>query len=362
MDFFKHKRRAEAAVNGGVWWLILMLDFFVFSTIYYGMFVNSQQVISPTDVVPYTCEEMVIDKKWDTENAIEKISNLTIYEFNVGWIDHQKPVDGICRSLLDLVEQIQGDKGLVALMNQRKQLERQYNEQDAYQKQVNPSAKMKLSEITSIDQTLKQQPLIQSFFKALTDAQAQSQVLETSLKSLRAFYPVKVFISNMLYLLPLFGLFCFWYIHSLRRNKNLSIVISAHMIVLSFIPILQKMMAFLYDMLPLHWLKDLVLFLFKWDLVASWFYLLIGLGIGLAFIMIYFIQVKLKSAKVLQHKRLARGGCVECGIKMPGGRDYCPFCGAFQKMECGMCHELTEKAGSFCTCCGQKLAEDKVVR
>jgi len=186
--------------------------------------------------------------------------------------------------------------------------------------------------------------------------EGRRDLLVKDLKKLEQWYPFKELLWQLLFLLPLFIVFYLWGVRSVRKDAKLQTLISAHLMVVTAIPIFFKILELVLELIPRHFFKNFFELLTKLHIIAVWHYILIFAAIGVAFLAIYIIQKKIFNRRRLQLKRLAKGLCYHCGKKLPGSANTCPFCGASQKAECGACHERTFIAGDFCSSCGSPLA------
>jgi len=115
-----------------------------------------------------------------------------------------------------------------------------------------------------------------------------------------------------------------------------------------------KVLELLYEIIPKKILKKVIDLLESLQLVALWYYLLMGLAILTALALIYLLQKKLFSHERLLERRIARGQCQECGVHLQGDIAACPFCGFGQFRECSHCNRPTSVHGKYCRECGHE--------
>lgn len=188
-----------------------------------------------------------------------------------------------------------------------------------------------------------------------TNKSIRRDQLVKDLKESEFWYPFKELLWQQLFLLPLFIVFYLWNVRSVRKDAKLQILISAHLIVISAIPIFLKILEVVLDLIPRHFFKKFFEILNALHIIAIWHYIVIIASIGFALLAIYIIQKKIFNKRRLQIKRLAKGLCFHCGKKLSPNAGRCPFCGTDQHMNCPSCDHSTFVAGEFCTSCGKSI-------
>jgi len=170
-------------------------------------------------------------------------------------------------------------------------------------------------------------------------------------------YPLKELAWQLVFLLPILLIFLAWSRRSAKRDNRIQTLVSSHLLVVSFLPILFKIIEVVVDLIPNHFFKNLFNILKSLRLIAVWHYLvIIGAG-AVGLFLVFLIQKKIFSKQRMMQKRLARGGCCRCGRKLPAGASTCPYCGTQQMTPCGTCQKPTPVAGSFCIHCGAVVSE-----
>jgi hypothetical protein len=191
------------------------------------------------------------------------------------------------------------------------------------------------------------------FWKYLDGLPSQKTQVVRDLKQFDFWYPIKALAWQFIFLLPLCGLFYFWNGRSIKKNNNIQVLLSSHLLVVSFIPILFKLFELIIDILPHRILETLFNLLNSLNIIAIWHYLVIFVAIISALLAIYVIQKKLFSKDMIMRKRLSKGACYKCGKKLPRQSHHiCPFCGTNQDCQCSTCKKDTYIAGEYCMNCG----------
>ncbi len=371
--------------------IILFLDIFILISIFNGLYEHTRQLSSPDEYIPSSCREIVINRHWNPTNRTDNISQIIISTSNSYYRVEEKKKERhpVCLSYTDLLDQIKGDKGLVSIFEDRSKLEREAKElqrgidslKGAYDtslletiaKQENQTKVSATKEdfqqktsalnilktrIASLDQTINSNEKIKLLWGKLQGLQEQDrQRVITDLRTLNFWFPVKKLGMQMLFLLPLLAVFYVWNSSSIKNTRGLQTLVSSHLMGVSFIPILCKILETVYDIIPKKLLKRLIDFLESLKLVAIWHYLVIALAIVAALVLIYIFQKKLFSREKLAERRIAKGECQQCGKRLPPGAQACPFCGFAQFKACRNCNQLRHVQGKYCQQCGTLSAE-----
>ncbi len=370
--------------------IILFLDIFILTSIFNGLNEHTRQLSSPDDYIPYSCRDIVINRDWNPTNRIDNLSQIVVSFKNSYYPVQVKNKDRhpICAPYLDLMDEIKDDKELGTIFEDRnnlfkesKDLQREIEslkgaydtslletiaKQEEGQTNVD-TIKKGIQEKTGYLNTLRgriealelkingHQKVMMLWERLAGLQQADRERLREDLRSMNFWFPVKRLGMQMIFLLPLFVVFYAWNNTSIRKGRGIQILVSSHLLVVSFIPIFFKIIETVYDIIPKKLLKKLIELLESLKLVAIWHYLVIALAIGAALFLIYIFQKKLFSREKLIERRIAKGQCQNCGKHLPAGSPACPFCGFAQLKVCGSCSKPTHVYGKFCRECGTAL-------
>jgi hypothetical protein len=129
--------------------------------------------------------------------------------------------------------------------------------------------------------------------------------------------------------------------------------VSSHLLVVSLIPVFFKLVELVYDILLRKLLRHLVELLELLRLVAIWHYLLIGVAVLAVLALITLFQRKLFSCEKMMQRRIAKGQCQQCGLRLASDSRYCTACGMDQYRVCESCNELTYVHGKYCRPAGR---------
>ena len=368
--------------------ILLFLDIFILTAIFNGLSAHTRQLSAPDDYIPTACRQMVIDHIWNPTNRLENLSQLVDNYTNSYTYRPQQALrerHPICTPYLTLLDQIKNDKALASSFDEQQKAEREAQELqrrinqlkgsydtallEAIAQQPEPATEIDAtkaefkqkssrlnslkSQITALDELINNNPTVAALWLRLQSSQASDrQALLAELRTLNFWYPVKRFGMQMLFLLPLFAIFYAWNNASIKHSRGLQILVSSHLLGVSFIPIFCKLIEAIYDIIPKQLLHKQISLLTALKLVAIWHYLIIGLAIGAALFLIYIFQKKLFSREKLIERRIAKGECQQCGKHLPNGARACPFCGYLQFSPCPACAKPMHSQARHCWACG----------
>ncbi|HOP40481.1 MAG TPA: zinc ribbon domain-containing protein [Geobacteraceae bacterium] len=372
--------------------IIIFLDIFILVSIFNGLDAHTKQLSSPDAYIPYTCREIVVNRQWNSTNRIDNLSQIIISSSTSDYQEEDKKIERhpVCVPYLDLVDQIKSDKALVGIFEERNKSELEAGElqreidnlKGAYdtslletiakkqesQTKVNATKEDFIkktaaldslkTKIASVERSINSDGKIKLLWEKLQTLQEQDrQKLLTDLRTMNFWYPVKKLGMQMIFLLPLFIVFYAWNNASIRKNRGLQTLVSSHLLGISFIPILCKIIETVYDIIPKKLLKKLMDLLESLKLVAIWHYFVIGLAVAAALFLVYIFQKKLFSREKLIERRISKGDCQQCGKHLPAGSTACPFCGFVQYKPCSKCHNQMHVHGKFCRECGHRATD-----
>mgnify|MGYP000270503627 CR=1 FL=1 len=367
--------------------IVLLLDLFILVSIFDGLGDHTRQLVSPEEYIPRQCRDIVLDNRWHADNRLVKTAN-SIQTYRNGYRkqddephDEQHPT---CQNLSSLLRNIKQDAPLSDQLNQFLQLREQHSEvkaelertRGAYNTQLfeeiaqQPSSesgsalkaqvqaktqrisRLSQREIEAVAQ-LQADDSIQQLNAAIDAVTAgEREQLLSDLRSLNFWYPVKKLAMELLFLLPLILVFYLWNSKSLAAGRAYQTLISSHLLVLAFVPVVFKTLELIYDVLPKKFLQQVFALLESFNLVALWHYLMMGVAIAGTLALIYVMQKKVFSAQKIFQKRIAKGQCQQCGDKLGADDNACSGCGFVQFVPCGACDGSTYVHGQYCRTCG----------
>lgn len=369
--------------------IILFLDIFILTAIFNGLHEHTSQLSSPDDYIPYSCRDMVINRDWNPTNRIDNLSAVIISYKNSYYRIPEKKRDRhpICAPYLDLLDQIKNDRELGnafedrnRFVNETRDLQREIGGlkgvydtslletiakkqgranvekiRKDIQEKTNALNTLK-GRIDALEQKINGDEKISALWEKLQGLrQEDREKLKADLRTLYFWYPVKRLAMQMVFLLPIFVVFYLWNNASIKKSRGIQVLVSSHLLVVSFIPIFFKIIETAYDIIPKKLLKKIMDLLESLKLVGIWYYLVIALGVAFALFLIYIFQKKLFSREKLMERRISKGQCQNCGKHLPAGSQACPFCGFVQLKSCPECNRQTLVYGKYCRECGRPL-------
>jgi len=334
-----------------------LLDIFVFSTIQSGTYAQVEQLTSPDEYIPYVCRSVVIEDLWVEDNYVEKVASYSLSQrYSWRYLKQQTGLHPVCQEIIDALAATAADNKLTELFKERQKLEQKYGAYDLYQKQTFPEARKIQLTLREVDQKIAGYDEVRAAWSTIEANRSNATQLAEDHRHAIFVYPLERFAMQMMFLLPLFLIFYAWNAASIRRDRPVQALLSAHMLVVAFIPIMFRMGELLIDIIPKRFLARLMELLESLNLIGLWSYLIIAISITVTILIIFVIQKKLFTKEKLIIKRLTKGQCIECGLKMPTGSACCPYCGCDQTVQCSHCQQLTAKGAPFCSACGNRIS------
>lgn len=184
--------------------------------------------------------------------------------------------------------------------------------------------------------------------KIVTDIASLGPTIQKTYDSLVFWYPVKRFVVEVLFIIPLLLITLWWSRRSERNNNGLQTLIASHLLGIIGVFVLIKAIEFIYDIIPHRLLERLYEILMSWNIIGLLYYIFIFLGIAVTMGIIYLIQKKIFSPERLQAKRADHGQCYLCGEKLMEGATHCIRCGESQEKKCPSCGKMTNITSKYC--------------
>ncbi|MFN6461982.1 MAG: hypothetical protein RMZ41_009050 [Nostoc sp. DedVER02] len=205
-------------------------------------------------------------------------------------------------------------------------------------------------EISTIKNELLTKPENISFITFLKDDN-QFQEVDKGYQHASFWYPSIQLGFQSLFLLPLIIIALSVHKFAQRRGYGLVSLISWHLLVIFFIPLIVKVFEFLQIGAIFQFFFNIISTLFGGLVfLINYAYILLIPIIG--FGIIQFFQKVVFNTKVQAANRVQKSRCVNCAKKIRQIDTYCPHCGYYQYVECQNCHNLTYKHLSYCKHCG----------
>jgi Double zinc ribbon len=344
--------------------VIILLDIFLLTVLFQGLDAQSRLLTNPDQYIPYICQEIIIDKEWTENNRLDKLSDIVIGYHRETYNEVSQPgkMAPICKELVDAINTVKTDKEITKLFEERNQLltlreEIKNNLSDVgslSEVRTNPKYIALSNQILAVNQRINANPKAIILWQVIGQSVAKQEIVIQSLRSYRYFFPLYEVLWQFLFLLPLLVLFYLWYQKSANKNR-LQGLISTHLLIVVSIPIFLKIIKFVLDIIPRQIIKNFIDLLDSLKLIAIWYYIVIGIAIGISILLIYVLQKHLFNRGKIIEKRIRNRNCIGCGKKLPAHDQHCFTCGADQYQVCPQCGQLTYVNSQYCRECGKKI-------
>lgn len=369
---------------------IIILDLFVLTILFNGLDEHTRQLTPANEYLPTAAHSIFIQQDWTPANRISRLQPLILADRNNARYRYESPLDEqntrrmhpASREFYEQVKLLAQDKALSALfLTRQKTVEEREKTEEAFDKAkksydtqllenianaaksgdnaVSTTAReyaQKIerltAEIRNTEQQIHASPDIQKLWGIITPDDAARDQIVADYKKFQFWFPLKELVWQLLFLLPIFGIFYAWSSRSVKKGNPIQTLIASHLLVIAFLPILLKIVELVVDMIPKHFFKNLFKILQSLHLMALWHYFIILGSIAVGLFLVYFIQRKVFNRKKVMQKRLMKGACISCSKKLPTSSTFCPFCGAGQYGTCAACGKETPASGPHCIHCG----------
>lgn len=368
--------------------LIIILDIFVFSSIFQGLKTHSRQLDKIDEYTPYWCVRLINDKiynktidryivnyrtvfdtkKWSARFVRHEMVNTPITDkTHYRCVEYNEYLINFAKNNPDVIRHIQNKNHMKDEFNKLKKEIERLSVPNIAPNQVESHITNKINEkyakLNSMEQDIEY--LLESE-KSLLEYQAfkkewrklivaNKSEIEEFISSFNFWRPLKKLTFEMVFLLPLIIVFYFWYVVSSRKKRSLQKILALHMLVVASIPIFLELFVLIYKIIPNTILKSLFIFLKKLKLIGFYYYISIAITIGVAFLAIKYLHKKFFSKSRIIAKRINKSRCIYCSSKLPKHNlvKHCFDCGKEQKsIQCNNCNEKTYPHFNNCINCG----------
>jgi hypothetical protein len=371
--------------------VVILLDIFIFFSIFAGLERHTGQLNDPYDYIPMSCRDIVISGEWNTTNRLERLSRLVeARTSSVELPERPKEQHPTCTPLIQGINDIADHKPLANAFQAYGRLYREAEDvrlrisdlkgpfdtalmeklarEEPGQIQAQAAGEELAKETAKLDNMLRvladtkaqldRDPRVSSRLWAAIDGltEATRQQLRDDLRTMTFWHPVKRIGMDLAFLVPLLVVLAFWNSGSIRASRSAQILVSSHLLVVTSLPVLLKVGELIYEIIPKKLLQQVIALLESLKLVALWHYLMMAIAIIVSLWLIYLFQRKLFSREKVLAKRIARALCQQCGQGLAPGSTVCPLCGFNQFRACPNCQKPTYVHGRFCRECGQAIS------
>lgn len=367
----------------------MILDLFILTSIFQGLADHTRQLTSPDEYIPQYCRDIVIDQDWNESNSLIRTAEMvSSYRDSYVYADKRnaaQDMHAVCEPIATRLHAMEDDKvlseDLGSLLNIRNQINQTKSElnrtkgaydtslleiiADKNTDKANTSALEKqVTDLTAqLDALSKQETEtvlllmsnknISEWFGIISaSSNEKKDLLLEELRNLNYWYPAKRLGMEMIFLLPMVVIFYLWNSRSINKGKPYQKLISSHLLVVVFIPVICKVMELVYEIIPKKFFQNFFELLESLGLVVIWHYVIMAMGIVTTLALIHFMQKKIFSKEKLAQKRIAKGRCQNCAEHLPIGSNACSVCGFMQYRQCSHCNKSTYVFGKYCRECG----------
>lgn len=176
----------------------------------------------------------------------------------------------------------------------------------------------------------------------------------TAQNRLLRFYEFKVFLLQLLFVLPLFYFALRSYLKQLKKNSPYAIILTGVVGVMGVL-LFRIIMVWFWDLFLAHLIEVL------WNLIKSVEILrsiVFYLGMVLSFVIfggaVYYLQKKIFDPRRLAIRRFRAKQCPQCQTSLDLSQDFCPQCGHHIRENCPTCGKPRFIELPFCPHCGTK--------
>jgi RNA polymerase subunit RPABC4/transcription elongation factor Spt4 len=169
-----------------------------------------------------------------------------------------------------------------------------------------------------------------------------------------AIWNFKIFIFQLLFILPFFILAIYFYLSLKKKNSPYAIIATAAATSFSIL-FAQIVLVFLYDILPKEWLERIFDFFMQ---IAALryvvYYISIILVIAIFGGIVYYIQKKVFDPAKVAVRRIKEKKCPNCSFLLNPDHNFCPKCGLQLREACPHCGQAKIVYLDHCPVCGKK--------
>ncbi len=167
-------------------------------------------------------------------------------------------------------------------------------------------------------------------------------------------YEFEVFLLQILFILPAFGIALWFYLKHLKKNSPYAIILTAIVGVVGVL-LLRVLLAWFWDLFLAELIHDIWTWIQNFELLRS---LVFYLGMVLSFVIfggaVYYLQKRIFDPRRVAIRRFRQNQCPRCQTTLDLAAEYCPNCGHHVRQACPHCGQTKFVELPFCPHCGQK--------
>ena len=267
--------------------IVLLLDLFILMSIFQGLNDHANQLTTPYQYIPQYCRDIVIDENWHENNRLVRTAHI-VKRFSSRYVYADKRNDNqhvhpSCEPISNILHTVKKDKNLsneliyllqlremsgqvvsdlnkisgaynTSLLENITDRNTKKNNTPVLKKQAS-ELKTKLNALTAQDaitvKKLNKNKHIEVLFDVIVYSSIEKKdALVDELRQINFWYPVKRLGMEMLFLIPLVIICYWWNSKSIFTRRPYQILVSSHLLVVVFIPVIFKLVELIYDILP----------------------------------------------------------------------------------------------------------------
>lgn len=394
LRFFSRRSRTinNQPLNKASLIVIILIDIVILTNVFIGLNDIAQWHISPASAYPCYTEwdsyrnQTAESKDFDiVRQAADPMGSIWHQRYQQGAVDHLGEVSPLCLQYAETKDAIKHDSSaailesldqkqaaIATLENTNRTIRQQYdstlleeiaeqpreqsiNQTSAAQAKItldqnNAQINTLKAEISTLKNELTSAPESQAFLDLLQQETA-FQTVEQGYKRAAFWYPSIQLVFQAIFLIPLIVGALAGYTLAQRYHHGLIALISWHLLVIFFIPLILKIFEFLQVGAVFTILFDIVSALFgRLLFLLSYIYILLIPLVGFGIIKVF--QRFVFNPKLQAAGRVQKSQCIKCAKKLNAQDTHCPHCGYNQYHECSNCHQPTYKYLPYCSQCG----------
>ena len=185
---------------------------------------------------------------------------------------------------------------------------------------------------------------------------AYKPVFEAYNSELR-WYEFKVFLLQMLFVLPFFWLVFAWYVRLHRKNSPYTLILTA-MVLVAAVLFLRVMLFWFWGLFLERVLQIIAEWLVRYQILSS---LLFYGGMIFSFVVfggaVYYLQKKIFDPRRVAIRRFRVHQCPKCQASLELSGAFCPNCGYHVKEKCSVCGQDRFIDLPMCPHCGSSKTQ-----
>ncbi len=208
------------------------------------------------------------------------------------------------------------------------------------------------AEVAVLKESLIKKPESINLINAIND-ESKYQFLTKEYQSASFWYPSIQLVLQALFLLPLLAIALIVHRIAVQKEAGLVALITWHLLVIFFIPLLLKIFEFLQVGVLFQFLLDIIVKLLGGLLfLVSYLYIFIIPLVGFGLIKLFQRFTPTSKIQDVMSMRFQNQLCLNCAKRIRPQDAHCPHCGYDQYIECQSCHQATYKHLAHCKHCG----------